>query len=191
MKTARLLTDPHSRRRFFTVVGVSVAGGSAAFIAACGGDGEDDGGPEGDLDILNGALELEHGAVAAYTEGASLLEGETARLGRRLLQHEQAHVEGLSAAITELGGKPRRAKKSYPFPNFRDQDDVLRFAYDLEQTAVAAYMDAIPKLSSGALRATAVQLATNEAEHIAVLLGVLGRPQTPDAFVKGARKVEL
>jgi rubrerythrin len=186
----RFLTSERSRRTFFRILGVGVAGGSAAFIAACGGDGGE-GGPEGDLEILNGALELEHGAVAAYTEGASLLEGEAARLGRRLLEHEQAHVEGLSAAITELGGKPSKARKSYPFPDFKNQADVLKFAHDLEQTAVAMYLDAIPKLSSGGLRASTAQIATNEAEHIAVLLGVLGRPQTPNAFVKGARKVEL
>jgi rubrerythrin len=62
---------------------------------------------------------------------------------------------------------------------------VLKFAVDLENTAIAAYIDALPKLGKGDLRATAAAIVSNEAEHVAVLLGALGREQVPGAFVFG------
>jgi len=51
--------------------------------------------------------------------------------------------------------------------------------------AIAAYLDALPKLSSPDLRATAAAIVTTEAEHVSVLLGALGRPPVPTAFVTG------
>ena len=51
----------------------------------------------------------------------------------------------------------------------------------------AAYLDALPRLSSHDLRATAASIVTTEAEHASVLLGALGRPQVPTAFVVGKR----
>ena len=62
---------------------------------------------------------------------------------------------------------------------------MLRFAVDLENTAIAAYIDALPKLGKGDLRATAAAIIANEAEHVAVLLGALGMEQVPGAFVFG------
>ena len=62
---------------------------------------------------------------------------------------------------------------------------MLRFAVDLENTAIAAYIDALPKLSDGDLRATAASIITNEAEHLSLLLDALGRDPTPSAFVTG------
>lgn len=62
---------------------------------------------------------------------------------------------------------------------------MLRFALDLENTAIAAYIDALPKLSQGDLRATAAGIIANEAEHVTVLLDALGRDPLPAAFVTG------
>ncbi len=187
------LRDSVSRRRFFGTAGVGVVGGSAVFLAACGDEdkdsgasgGPDLGGNEADVEILNSALDLELLAVAAYTAGAALLKGETLKVGKLFLEHEQEHAAGLASAIKDLGGRANKAKSAYDFPKLSSETDVLRFAVDLEQTAVAAYIDALPKLSSGELRGTAAAILTNEAEHVAVLLGALGEPQVPDAFVTG------
>jgi len=185
------LRDPLSRRRFFRTSGVSIAGGSAAtFLAACGsntnptttGPDESD---AADVEILNSALDLEHMAVAAYKAGAARLSGDVLQVGKGFLEHEQEHADGLASAIRDAGGTPNRAKAAYDFPELRSQTDVLRFAVDLENTAIAAYIDALPKLSKGDLRATAAAIVTNEAEHVAVLLGALDLPQAPDAFVTG------
>ncbi|MDX6707404.1 MAG: hypothetical protein QOK16_3292 [Solirubrobacteraceae bacterium] len=186
------LRDPLSRRRFFRMSGVSLAGGSAVFLTACGDDTKSAGvktGPDesdqADVEMLNSALDLELMAVAAYKAGAAQLKGEVLQIGKAFLEQEQEHADGLSQAIKDAGGTPNRAKASYDFPKLSSQNDVLRFAVDLENTAIAAYIDALPKLSQGDLRATAAAIVTTEAEHVAVLLGVLGKNQVPDAFVTG------
>jgi rubrerythrin len=184
------LRDPLSRRRFFHMSGVSVAGGSAMFLSACGDDtkhpviGPDES-DEADVEILNSALDLELMAVAAYKAGAARLKGDVLAIGKLFLEQEQEHADGLMAAIEHAGGRANKAKSSYDFPELRSQTDVLRFAIDLENTAIAAYIDALPKLGKGDLRATASAIISNEAEHVAVLLGALGEQQVPDAFVVG------
>ncbi|MDQ3722824.1 MAG: ferritin-like domain-containing protein [Actinomycetota bacterium] len=185
------LRDPQSRRRFFRMSGVSVAGTSAVFLAACSDDTKNPvkNGPDesdmADVEILNGALDLELMAVAAYKAGAGKLTGDMLAMVKSFLEQEQEHADGLAAAIEDADGTPNRAKESYDFPVLRSQTDVLRFAVDLENTAIAAYIDALPKLSQGDLRATAASIITNEAEHVSILLDALGREPVPAAFVTG------
>jgi rubrerythrin len=196
------LRDPRSRRDFFRVAGLTTVGGSAAFLAACGGDGKDGGTTprstgdgQGDVRILNAALDLENTAIAAYTTGATLLKGDALAVGKQFLGHEQEHAAGLSQAIRDLGGTPNKAKSAEEyaqgFPSLRSQRAVIDFAIDLENMAIAAYIDAIPKLSSAELRQTGAAIVSNEAEHVSVLIGAL-RPgdaeaQVRDAFVTGRR----
>ncbi|HWC25857.1 MAG TPA: DUF4439 domain-containing protein, partial [Solirubrobacteraceae bacterium] len=104
---------------------------------------------------------------------------------KRFLAQEQEHADGLSQAIEDMGGTPNEPKASYDFPQLRSQRDVLRFAVELENSAIAAYIDALPKLSENDLRATAAAIITNAAEHLALLLDALGRDPAPDAFVTG------
>jgi bacterioferritin (cytochrome b1) len=193
MDIETFLRDPLSRRRFFRMSGVSVAGSSAVLLAACGSSDKGSGasgsgaagGNQADVDLLNSALDLEFMAVAAYKAGATLLTGDVLTLGKVFLQQEQEHVDGLKSAIMSLGGKPNRAKTSYDFPTITTQDGALKFALTLENTAVAAYIDALPKLSTGKLRAMAASILTDEGEHIAVIRGGLGMDPVPDAFVTG------
>ena len=100
---------------------------------------------------------------------------------------EKDHADTLSTAVSQLGGHPARPKASYDFPHVRNQRDVLLLVNMIENTAIAAYLDALPKLSSPDLRATAASIVTTESEHASVLLGALGRPQVPSAFVVGRR----
>lgn len=192
MDVSRIMRDPVSRRRFFQASGVTFVGGSAAFIAACGDDDDDEttdatstGGANGDVAILNSALALELTAVEAYGKGAPLLKGAVLDAGGAFLAQEQEHAAGLRTAIEDLGGKATAKKMTLDYSGLRNQADVLEFATNLENVAIAAYVDAIPKLSSGELRATAAQIVTNEAEHVSVLLGALGQDQVPEAFVTG------
>lgn len=190
------LRSPRSRRDLFRLAGLTAAGGTAVAFAACGDDDEDEEGEgakrpagEGDVRILNSALDLENTAIAAYTAGAALLKGEVLKVGKTFLGQEKEHAAGLSQAIKDLGGTPNKAKTAEEyaqgFPSLKSQNDVLKFAVDLENMAVAAYVGAIPKLSDPRLRQTAAAINTNEAEHISVLLGALGKPPVPDAFVTG------
>ena len=188
------LRDPLSRRRFFASSGVSIAGGSAMFLAACGDDGGDTGrvvpttpkeADAADVEILNGALDLELMAIAAYKAGAATLRGELLQVGKLFIEQEQEHADALTTAIKEARGTPNRAKSSYDFPQLRSERDALRFAVELENTAVAAYIDALPKLTRNDLRGTASAIVTNEAEHLSVLRGALGLAPAPQAFVTG------
>jgi rubrerythrin len=190
MDLDHFLRYPQSRRRFFRMSGVSVAGASAALLAACSDDTKNPvSGPDesdlADVEILNAALDLELMAVAAYKAGAGRLRGERLQIVKVLLEQEQEHADGLGAAITDFEGQPNRAKSAYDFPVLRTEADVLRFAIDLENTAIAAYIDALPKLSDRELRATAASIITNEAEHVSILLHSLGRDPVPSAFVNG------
>lgn len=190
MDALRIMRDPISRRRFFAGAGVTLAGGSAMFAAACGDDDETTEGGDAadsssDIGILNSALALELTAIEAYTKGAPLLKGRVLAAGKEFLIHEQEHADGLTQAIKQLGGTTDAQAMKLDFSGLRNQDDVLRFATNLENVAIAAYVDALPKLSSPDLRATAAQIVTNEAEHVAVLQLALGNQPAPDAFVTG------
>ena len=183
------LRDRQSRRRFFASSGVSIAAGSAMFLVACS---DDDAAPTvrkeaeaADVETLNGVLDLELMAVAGYKTGAAQLRGEALQIGKLFVEQEQEHADELASAIKDAGGTPNRAKSSYDFPELRSQRDALRFAVELENTAVAAYIDALPKFTSTDLRGTASAILTTEAEHLSVLLGVLGRPAAARAFVTG------
>ncbi len=188
MEFERFALDPVSRRRFFRASGVATAGGSAALLAACGGGSgkkENEAATKSDIAILNAAIDIENTAIAAYTAGAPLLKGELLKLGREFLGQEKEHADALSTAVTQLGGHPSRPKSAYDFPRVRTQRDVLLLANMIEHEAITAYIDALPRLSSPDLRATAASIVTNEAEHVSVILGALGRPQVPTAFVTG------
>jgi rubrerythrin len=196
------LRDGRSRRDFFRLCGLTGAGGSVALLAACGGDGDGKSSKSPseavirerqDIKMLNGALDLENTAIAAYTAGAALLKGDALKIGKTFLAHEKEHARALEQAIREAGGTPGKPKSKAEyeqgFPTLKSQADVLRFAADLENVAIAAYLDAIPRLSRGALRQSAAAIMSNEAEHEAVLQGAISggdvKRQVPDAFVTG------
>jgi rubrerythrin len=189
MEVNEFLRSPRSRRAFLRGAGITFAAGAPGLLAACGGD--DEGGSttaqpgSADIAVLNTALDIEYTAVAVYTAGAPLLRGQVAALGRQFREQEQEHAAALVQAIKQLGGTPNRPRASYAIPRLVSQTGALRFITDFEMTAVGAYLDALPKLSDPPLRATAAAILTNEAEHIAVLLGALDKPQAPQAFVTG------
>ena len=94
-------------------------------------------------------------------------------------------VEG----VRKLRGEPAAPKTAEEyrrgFPRLRDQHDVLRFAADLERLQLRKYGDGLPDLYRPDLRQLAASILAVEAEHLSVLLGIAGRPQTPEAFVTG------
>jgi rubrerythrin len=181
-----------SRRRVLAVAGAGLAGASAGLLGACGDDTQNpnvqtgpDESDEADVEMLNSVLDLELRAVEGLKAVAAVLRRPRLEIAKQFLEHEQAHIDALSSAIRDLGGRPNRAKSSYDFVRLRSERDALRFAAGLADTAIAAYIDALPKFSRAQLRSTASSIATVEAEHVAVLRGALGEPQLSGAFVTG------
>lgn len=173
-------------------------GGAAAVAAGCGGDS---GAPRSgraearalDLRLIGSALDLENTVIAAYAAGARLVSGAAARATRAIAAQEREHAARLAGLVRDLGGLPNppRTPEEYArsFPRLREGDDVLRFAVDLENAAVRFYHESLPKLTSPELRRLAAAIATNEAEHAALLRLELGRPPVPDAFATGRSQV--
>jgi rubrerythrin len=186
-----------SSRREILVASAALAGGaSAALIASCGGDSKTETTQtvstiemQNDAAVLNVLLDLESSAVVAYETIGARLTGAAAALANRLRRQEVAHAAALRRAIPALGQAPQQAKSAAEyragFPPLGDARSALAFALDVENTAIGAYADAIGKVVTDGVRGTLAAIMATEAEHAAVLLGELHRPQVPAAFVTG------
>jgi rubrerythrin len=178
-------------------VGGSLAAAAGSLLASCGGSDSKSRqvatvsttAAESDAAVLGALLDQEHSSIAAYTLLATKLHGRALGSARRFAAHERRHADALSRAIVRLGASPAppRPQSEYAsgFPRLRGARDALSFALDVETTAVAAYADALGKLATDSVRATAAAILTTESEHAAVVLGALGRPQVPEPFVTG------
>ena len=89
----------------------------------------------------------------------------------------------------EVGGEPAPAKPASEyrstFPALSGRRSALSFALDVEVTAIGAYADALGQIATHPLRVTLAAIMATESEHAAAVLGRLGRPRVPDAFVTG------
>lgn len=180
-----------SRRAFLGESGLVLSASAVALLAGCeslaAAQKNSDGAGGSDIAILNTALGAEREAVAAYQLGADsgLLEPGIKAVALKFQGHHKAHADLLAATVSKLGGHPVEAKKKYDFPteNLKNQSDVLRFAAQLEQGAVSAYLGAVPVLGNRDLARAAASILGDEAMHWAVLRNVLGEDPVPAAFV--------
>ena len=180
-------------RRGLLGAGVTLAGvGSAVVLGGCehsepapSNYGRQDTDRTIDLAQLNEAVDLEYMAIAAYQAAIPLLRGADLTLGRRLLSQEQEHLGVLLGVFHHVKVTPDQPRASYGFPRLSDSAHALAFATEIENTAIATYIDALPKIVDPKLRAKFAAIMTNEAEHLAVLAGARGLPEAPSAFVRG------
>lgn len=140
-----------------------------------------------DVGILNRALAAEFEAVAAYGVGAQsgLLQKPVLDLAVQFQGHHRAHADLLAATVKQLDGTPveQNAQYSFATESLKTQTDVLRFAAQLEQGAVSAYLNAVPALDNRDLARAAASILGDEAMHWAVLRNALGENPVPAAFV--------
>jgi rubrerythrin len=179
-----------SRRAFLRRAGLTMVGGCAVFVTACrrGSSSSSATAPRSaDIAILNNALDLEHMAIAAYTSGIPLLSGTTQKAAKQFLLQELAHASALSGLVKRAGGTARPPAASYALGRPRGAGDVLALLDTIERSAITAYVDAIPKVSSGAVRAKLASILANEAQHIALVRQSLGHAPVPEALVTGRR----
>ena len=177
------------RRAFLGRSGLLLSGSAIALLAGCeslaANQKKSDAG--NDVAILNTALGAEREAVAAYQLGADsgLLEPAVKALAVKFQGHHKAHADVLAATVSRLGGHPANEKSRYDFPvdKLKSQADVLRFAAQLEQGAVSAYLGAVPAFDNRDLSKAAASILGDEAMHWAILRNALGEDPVPAAFV--------
>lgn len=209
-------SDASSRKRFLKMMGGGVAA-SAAFgtlLAACGGDDEggSSAGPGGstgmtsdsnststgngnasqDLEILNYALTLEYLEADFYAKvgQSGLFKGPQLSLLQTFGEHEQQHVEALTATINDLGGTPAEQPQTrFPLENAQS---VAKLAATVENLGAAAYLGQAARIQSMDVLAAALSIHTVEARHASVLNNLVGKPYTPQgAFAVPASMDEV
>src|SRR5688572_24683694 len=183
------IANPHAARRLFLGRSALVLSGAAVALLA-GRDvlaAKSKDAAAGDVRILNTALGAELEAIAAYQVGAEsgLLQKPVLALALQFQGHHKEHADLLAKTVQTLGGKAVAAKSKYNFPveGLKTQADVLRFAAQLEQGAVSAYLGAVPLFGNRDLSKAAASILGDEAMHWAILRNALGENPVPAAFV--------
>jgi len=167
-------------------------GAAGLALASCGGGDPPPGGgpqPGSGAGLLSSILALEHASVAAWGAIAEALRGDALRYARAIVVREEEHVTRVTGLVAALGGDPveGRTREEYArsFPRLRDEADALRFAGDLEQRLVRAYLDALGLLPEERQRRIAAEIAAQEAQDLAVVHVLAGEPAAPEPFVTG------
>jgi hypothetical protein len=206
---ADLLLGGFNRRRFMNLSGMALVGG--AVLAACGKDKKTDagattgttaaatpttaasGGNKTDQTIARTAASLENFAVAVYDKAimnaaALKISDPVAKAAVLFKSQHDEHAKAFNAAATQLGGQPYTeanptAAKAFEaqIAALKTEQDVLKFAFALEQIAAQTYQGVGMKLSTPALRQTAMTVGGVEARHMAILAHFITPPMTVPA----------
>jgi hypothetical protein len=138
-----------------------------------------------DVEILNQSLELERRTVEAYIAGIPLLDRSDAKAAKQFLNEELQHTGELLSLIKAAKGKAIPRAASYDLGHPRDGGEVLALLHELERRQIAGYLDAIPRLSPGPVRAAVATILANDAQHVSILRLAQGAAPAPSAFVTG------
>ncbi len=186
----RLAEDDSSRKKFLKMVGGAGAATSfAILLAACGEDEEtttsggdttaedDSAGASKDLDILNYALTLEFLEAKFYQDvlNADLKPPQAiAEAVTTFGEHEQEHVDALTATIEMMGGTPVEDPNGNFESVLTDADTILATAARVENVGAAAYLNEAGSIESPEVLAAALSIHTVEARHAAALNAAAG-----------------
>jgi hypothetical protein len=172
----------------------ALSGAAAAVVlASCGGgDPPPSTGPRpgSGAALLGSLLALERAAIAAFAACGDHLSGQARQQIRAIRAEERGHASRLERLITDLGGEPPpgRSREEYArsFPELRSAEDALRFAEDLKERELRAYLEALTEFPDVALRTEAARTCAHEANHLAAIRVLRGLPAAQGPFVTGA-----
>jgi Ferritin-like domain len=158
-------------------VGAAVLAGPAVALAL----------PDGDLAYLRllAAAEL----LALDYQGQALsggkLSGDASAIVTQALADDKAHYAGL----VDLLGKGNVVAATaddidfaYPKGSFDSEASILKLANTVEQLTLGAYTGALENLQTPLIRLPVAQIAANEAQHVAALAALGGKPVIGKAF---------
>ena len=142
-----------------------------------------------DLEIVRFALTLERLEAAFYAQvlGAhgtrAYLSGRHLTLAQEIGAAENAHVAALEAVLRNAGAEVPAAQE-FSFPNnvFVSPVAFSWFAYTLEEIGVRAYLGAVGKIRSQAVKEAAASIYGAEARHVALLRLNSGNMTAPHYF---------
>jgi len=141
---------------------------------------------ESDVRILSRALALERRTVTAYVAGIPLLPHPQAKAARQFLNEELEHTGELISLITATGAKSPPRADSYQLGHPGDATAVLALLHSLETLQITNYLQSIPRLSPGPVRAAVASILTVDAQHVTMVRLAQGQTPVPSAFVSGA-----
>jgi rubrerythrin len=139
----------------------------------------------GDAEILNFALTLEYLEAAFYTQALKETKGlgsEAKEIATTLRDNETEHVDALTAAVKQAGGKAVAAPGVDFGSAFASEDSFLKLAQTFEDLGVSAYNGAATMIKSPEVLASAGAIVQVEARHAAAIRALRGEPITPGAF---------
>jgi rubrerythrin len=187
-KEASLLEKKIHRRKFFKFSSVAVA--SAAFIASCDKDDDDNDGVNlgsGDVGILNYAYALEQLEAAFYTQVVAntgfntIFTVDERTFLTDIRDHEIAHREFFKTAITAAAASSIIPALEVDFSsiNFGSKTSVLGTAMAFEDLGVTAYNGAGYLLKDANYLLLAGKIVSVEARHAALIRELI----SPNTFL--------
>lgn len=167
-----------TRRRLLGLAGAAAALPAASALGWPGGAAAQAG--RSDVELLESLLAHEQRLAAAY-EAALRRDAIEPRLGDTLLSHEREHLRGVEQALAGAGRRAPRA--GVPSPGLGAalgaRGAFARFALDLESSAVAAYLEALPRLRNAGLRRPLGSIMVCAGTHQVALRESIGEPPLP------------
>jgi rubrerythrin len=147
----------------------------------------------GDVQVMQGALGLEHEGIAAYrlAGGSGLLKPDILKVATLFKGHHEQHRDALAKLIHTAGGKPVEPKRDADYVKelnlgaLKTQTDVVLLATKLELGATNAYAGQVAALHDPQLARLFTQLSADEAVHWTTLNNAAGTPIPAKAFLFG------
>ena len=140
---------------------------------------------QGDADIVQFALLLEELEAAYYRRALREVPGlsaEARRVAETLAENETEHAAALRDVLATMGGRAGKLPTFRFGAAYASEQTFLRVEQTLEETGVAAYNGAAPRLESAEVLRTAGGIVQVEGRHAAAIRQLRGQEPAPRAF---------